>query len=96
MAEPEDVKEKDNPASVSGKTEGSISKKARETWDLKGSVMECIRKYADQLTNEELDIILLSMQDGLSERQIKRILILPDQKAMDSYRKIFLYGNRAK
>gem|GEM_PF-3721260 len=66
-----------------------------KTWDLKGSVMECIRRYADQLTKEELNTILQSMQDGLSERQIKRILVLPDHKAMDSYRKIYLYGNQA-
>ena len=58
--------------------------------------MECIRRYTDQLTREELNIILQSMQDGLSECQIKRIMVLPDQKAMDSYRKIFLYGVQAK
>ena len=92
IEEPDDVKDKEDP----GIMEKDRDSDSRKSWDLTGSITECIRKYADRLTAGELENLFQAMQDGLSERQIKRIMILPDEQAMDRYRKIFLYSNRTK
>lgn len=87
--EPADVKRK-MKARTSNKEDVEIKdSKSRDNWNLQGTVLECIHKYAEYLTHEEMDIILQCMQIGLSERQIKHIMKLSDPENMKKYQKIY-------
>ena len=60
-----------------------------EDWDLSGSLTDCLKRYAGKLSEEKLEIILKSMDDGLSDVQIKKLFLLKNVKEMELYRRIF-------
>ncbi len=80
MEEPEDVRKAENshPDSVS------------MNWDLSGSLVECLKRYAGSLSNEKREFLLQCLEEGLNERQIKRLLPLRTMEEMKLYRRIFL------
>ena len=65
-----------------------VDPKEKSTWDLSGTLIECIERYADQLTDEEMNEILLGMEAGLSEKQVKNYFCLPVKK-MEQYRRMY-------
>lgn len=64
----------------------------KETWDLSRTALDCLKRYADQLSDEEVNEILLGMEQGLSDRQIKTYFCLPVTK-MQQYRRVYLLEN---
>ena len=80
MEEPEDVKRAE---------ESPRETKEEEFWDLSGSLTDCLTRYAGKLPEEKMKVILKSMDEGLSEDQIKRLFLLKDAEEMEMYRSIY-------
>ena len=80
MEEPEDVR----------KAENSQPDPVSVDWDLSGSLVECLKRYAGSFSNEKREFLLQCLEEGLSERQIKRMLPLRTMEEMKLYRRIFL------
>jgi type IV secretion system protein VirD4 len=59
-------------------------------WDLSGSLVECLKRYAGSLSNEKREFLLQCLEEGLNERQIKRLLPLRTMEEMKLYQRIFL------
>ena len=85
MEEPEDVKEAGSSPQ---------DQEEEEVWDLSGSLADCLKRYAGKLPEEKMKIILKSMDEGLSEDQIKKLLLLKDAEEMELYKKVFLYKKK--
>lgn len=51
-----------------------------EKWDLSGSVNQCILRYAARLNEDQINEILLGLENGLTEKQVKTYFILPADK----------------
>ena len=80
MEEPEDVR----------KAENSQPDPVSVDWDLSGSLVDCLKRYAGSFSNEKREFLLQCLEEGLSERQIKRLLPLRTMEEMKLYRRIFL------
>lgn len=65
-----------------------------QDWNLSGTLCECIIRYADRLSEEQLNEILLGMENGLSEEQVKSYFMLPVEM-MSKYRRAYLYSKKA-
>ena len=65
------------------------SREMEEQWDLSGSLIECIKRYSEKLSEEELNEIILGIEQGLTERQIKSYFQYPAKK-MEQYRNSYL------
>ena len=96
MGEPDDVKKAAGKDNIVNEQKPVSAKRPRSDWDLTGSFSDCILRYGEELTAEEMEILSQCLKDGLSDRQMKKILILPDACAMENYRKIFLSANRSR
>lgn len=70
---------------------GNIQRK--ENWDLSGTIYDCLKRYAEQLSDEELEEIILGLENGLEDRQIKEYMVLPVHK-MQQYRRLFMAANK--
>ncbi|MGF7100873.1 hypothetical protein M2141_003006, partial [Lachnospiraceae bacterium PH5-48] len=57
-------------------------------WDLSGSIFECVKRYSNQLSDEELEQIFLGLEAGLNEKQIKAYFCLP-LRDMEIYRRAY-------
>ena len=66
-----------------------------EKWNLSGSIYDCLKRYADQLSDQQIDEIITGMEQGLSDRQIKAYFYLSAEK-MSQYRRAFAFENRVK
>ena len=62
-----------------------------QDWNLSGTLCECIIRCADRLSEEQLNEMLLGMENGLSEAQVKSYFMLPVEK-MNKYRRAYLFG----
>lgn len=62
-----------------------------EQWDLSGSIYDCIKRYADQLSKEQMEEILQGLEAGLSEKQVKSYFSLPLEK-MRQYKRAYLFA----
>lgn len=65
--------------------------KKEEKWDLSGTINQCIQRYAAQLTEEQINEILLGLENGLTEKQVKTYFTLPADK-MNQYRRAYQFG----
>lgn len=63
-----------------------------EKWDLSGSVNQCILRYAARLNEDQINEILLGLENGLTEKQVKTYFILPADK-MKQYRRAYEFAN---
>lgn len=63
-----------------------------EKWDLSGSVLECVKRHIDKLSEAELNQIIQGMEQGLTERQIKAYFQFPAKK-MEQYRRAYMMMN---
>ena len=66
-----------------------------EKWNLSGSIYDCLKRYADQLSDQQIDEIITGMEQGLSDRQIKAYFYLSAEK-MSQYMRGFAFENRVK
>ncbi len=82
----------DVPEDVLGVQEQKESRNGKETrtkeWDLSGSIFACIRRYSRELTEEQLDEIIMGLEQGLSEEEVKSYFCLPVEE-MRWYRRIY-------
>ena len=80
---------------VQKKSKNNVLKfSTKEKWDLSGSILDCLLKYADQLTKEELEEIIKGIEEGLSDQQIKEYFSLHDVNKMSQFRRMFRSVNR--
>lgn len=80
---PEDVL-----AMKNGQKQSGLEEK-EEQWDLSGSLIECIKRYSTKLSEKELNEIILGIEQGLTEKQIKSYFQYPAKK-MEKYRNAYL------
>lgn len=73
--------------------DSSLSGNTREHPRLKGSIVDCLKQYAKELSDEQINEILLGMEAGLTDRQIKTYFFLPAEQAA-RYRRAYMAGNR--
>lgn len=55
---------------------------------MSGDVFDCIRRHAARLSAEQMEEILLGLEEGLSEKEVKSYFGLPAEK-MRQYRRIY-------
>ena len=56
---------------------GTQKTKKQEERDMKGSISDLVERYADQLTDEQLEEIVLGIKNGLLEEDVKSYFFLP-------------------
>lgn len=64
-----------------------------ENWNLSGTLYECILRYADRLSEAQLNEILLGMEGGLTEKQVKSYFALTEVQ-MNRYRRAYLFSQK--
>lgn len=64
--------------------------KKEEKWDLSGTINQCIQRYAAQLTEEQINEILLGLENGLTEEEVKSYFTFPVEK-MNQYRRAYQF-----
>ena len=102
MEPPSDVvKERERKTAKNAKQNGQKKSKnnvlkfsTKEKWDLSGSILDCLLRYADRLSEEELEEIIGGIEDGLSDQQIKEYFSLQDVEKMSQFRRMFRSVNR--
>ena len=62
--------------------------------DLTGTVSDCLRRYAPRFSEEKVNIILQCMEDGLEEKQIKRLFFIDNEKTLEMFRRIYVTAKR--
>ena len=102
MEPPSDVvKERERKTAKNAKQNGQKKSKnnvlkfsTKEKWDLSGSILDCLLRYANRLSEEELEEIIGGIEDGLSDQQIKEYFSLHDVNKMSQFRRMFRSVNR--
>lgn len=84
---------KENPESNNSKVpKFGTNKKNTDTkqdeWNLSGSIEQCIIRYASRLNGEQINQILLGLEQGLTDEQVKSYFTLPADK-MKQQRNMF-------
>lgn len=64
-----------------------------EAWDLSGSIFDCMGRYYDRLTQEQKEEILLGLEAGLNEDDVKEYFTLPAED-MRTHRRLRQLQNR--
>ena len=85
---PEDVKGIEENVSKSPDPDNSV-KTEKNIRNISGSIYDCLKRYADQMSEREIDIILQSMKEGLPERRIKILFSMGDETEMERYLKVY-------
>ena len=67
----------------------------QETWDLSGSIFECLDRYYNRLSREQKEEILLGMEEGLTEEEVKRYFTL-EVEDMRIHRRMLKYQKEHK
>lgn len=62
----------------------------QEAWDLSGSIFECLDRYYNRLSREQKEEILLGMEEGLMEEEVKRYFTL-EVEDMRIHRRMLKY-----
>lgn len=73
--------------------EEPVGSSEKQAWNLSGSVIECLLRYAGELTAAEQEEIVRGLEDGLSEDQVKHYFALHDARKMNQYRRAYLLAN---
>ena len=58
----------------------------KEEWDLSGTIEQCIIRYASKLDGDQMNEILLGLEEGLTDEQVKSYFNLPVDQ-MKQYRR---------
>lgn len=54
--------------------------KETKNQDLSGSIFDCINRYSAELTEEQLDEIIMGLAQGLSEKEVKSYMQFVEDK----------------
>ena len=63
--------------------------------DLSGSILDCMERYHTILSREQKEIIIESLEKGLTEEQVKHLMFYPAEK-MYQYQRAFLLQNSSR
>ncbi|MCP1102000.1 type IV secretion system protein VirD4 [Aequitasia blattaphilus] len=63
------------------------------TWDLSGTIYDCLKRYANNLSEEQIEQIVSGLESGLTDRQIKEYFIL-DAIKMEQFKRAFILKNK--
>ena len=66
----------------------------KSEWNLKGSVLDCVIRYASLLTEGEVDVIIAGLEAGLTEQEVKSYFAKPYSK-MEQYRRAYMLRHRS-
>lgn len=66
-----------------------------QQYDLSGSILECMERYAEQLSIEQKEMIVECLEKGLTEEQIKRLMFRPVDE-MRNYQRAYLLRNNIR
>lgn len=103
-SEDENAQEREEPADIQllrkKEMEGLEREKGTKAgeedhWNLSGTIYDCIKRYADQLDEAQMNEILAGLESGLTEKQVKSYFGLPAEK-MSQYRRAYMFGNAGK
>ena len=90
---PEDVKlYQEMEGQESPKEERDSNKQER---DLSGSILDCMERYHTILSKEQKEIMIESLEKGLTEEQVKHLMFYPAEK-MYQYQRAFLLQNSSQ
>ena len=87
---PEDVKLYQEMVGQGSAEKGKESNKQEK--DLSGSILDCMERYHTILSREQKEIIIESLEKGLTEEQVKHLMFYPAEK-MRCYQRAFLLRN---
>ncbi len=76
-----------------GTEENQPDKEESEEWDLSGTINQCIIRYASRLDENQINEILLGLENGLTDKQVKAYFTLPANK-MSQYRRAYQFGQK--
>lgn len=65
-------------------------------WNMSGTALECLLRYASELSAEETEEIIAGMEAGLTDKQIKMYFCLHDVVKMNQYRRAFQFSNSCR
>ena len=71
-----------------------VTKQDKSKWNLKGSVLDCVVRYANLLAEEEVEEIIAGLEAGLTEQEVKSYFTQPLPK-MSQYRRAYMLSHRA-
>ena len=76
-----------NPKTMTYRTILNKSKfQVKEEWNLSGTIEQCIIRYASKLDGDQMNEILLGLEEGMTDEQVKSYFkLLADQ--MKQYRR---------
>ena len=63
-----------------------------QQYDLSGSILDCMERYANQLSQGQKEMIVECLEKGLTEEQIKRLMFRPADE-MRNYQRAYLLSN---
>ncbi len=90
---PEDVKlYQEMEGQESTEEERDSNKQER---DLSGSILDCMERYHTILSKEQKEIMIESLEKGLTEEQVKHLMFYPAEK-MYQYQRAFLLQNSSQ
>ena len=90
---PEDVKLYQEREGQGSAEKGKESNKQEK--DLSGSILDCMERYHTILSREQKEIIIESLEKGLTEEQVKHLMFYPAEK-MYQYQRAFLLQNSSR
>ncbi len=90
---PEDVKLYQEMEGQGSAEKGKESNKQEK--DLSGSILDCMERYHTILSREQKEIIIESLEKGLTEEQVKHLMFYPAEK-MYQYQRAFLLQNSSQ
>lgn len=62
-----------------------------EKWDLSGTINQCIIRHAARLDADQMNEVLLGLENGLTDEQVKSYFTLSANK-MRQYRREYQFG----
>lgn len=62
-----EINEKDNSEEM--EREQYINDNSRENWDLSGDILDCFKRYSNELSVEEQEEIMKGIEDGLTDKK---------------------------
>ena len=80
------INEKDNSEEM--EREQYINDNSRENWDLSGDILDCFKRYSNELSVEEQEEIIKGIEDGLTDQEIKRYFVVYGAEKMRQYRRV--------
>ena len=76
-----------NPKTMTYRTILNKSKfQVKEEWNLSGTIEQCIIRYASKLDGDQMNEILLGLEEGMTDEQVKSYFKLPADQ-MKQYRR---------